>query len=307
MEESIASPPTSHVHNVWGAAYASLPAAERRLLELLGPRNFLGWATVARGERAAGRLVVARAKAADVVARIEAEGTPCRRARFDMVEVESPVSGTVHAGRRVERDSVAEGRAVVVLGRDAEFLDGVELAESHDHHDLLGQLLGYPACCVDFYRRHTALGHDLTPASIGDPGPHPRLLNPLLAHLFELPLLFHFPCSPRCAESRQLATGRADYLRRLDPGFEELFDLARGLALYGPELGMVQIPAAGDATGPDGTQTLSITAVMASSEDVRRRLASTGPPWELRVEGPHRFRFGPWAIDDPQSFVARFD
>jgi hypothetical protein len=207
----VLAPPAAELEAAGRQLAASLDGERHELLRLAGFHNFLSVESVAQGERVGGRIVVPRDRAGRIERLTAGLGVRCRRGRLDYRTGASPVPGTFHSGSLVPRTDDSADSALIYVGADDEFLDLAERLDLGRRHEQLGHLLGYPRCCIERYCRGGG-GSDRTADSIHDPGPYPRVMNPLLATLFRLPLLFHFPCSPRCEPSRALLESRARWL-----------------------------------------------------------------------------------------------
>jgi hypothetical protein len=277
----------------------SLAAAERRVLEQVGVPQFLSFATVARGERALGRIEM-RADAAEVTQRaIRDAGLACVRARFDLLPAADLVPGAQHRARPVTRGRHPHAKAVLYFSRQTEFAEAADVVEDRRQDALIGRLYGYPDCCVAFFGR-VAGAQDKTPASVPDVGPHPAVLNPLMGALYGIPLLMHFPCSPRCARSRALAEARLLWLRRQAPSLDGFEGLATGLVLYGPQLGI----ALATSFEPLGGLAFRIEEVATRSPQSESFFGAIGSPAIVRCRSAHEFEIGGLRCRDGQSFAA---
>ena len=96
------------------------------------------------------------------------------------------------------------------LSRDKKLIDRLITAEIKGGHDI-GLILGYPKCCVDFYKSKPAISdinmwNRILSATTGE-APYEFIIN---TFRLNRTVLLYFPCSLNCAESLKL--GR-DYLR----------------------------------------------------------------------------------------------
>lgn len=125
--------------------------------------------------------------------------------------------------------------------------------------ELLGRLLGYPACCAKAFPRRwarAAASHqgDLAAVCIDDsgPGPHDWRVSSFGRYL-GAELIQHFPCSYGCAASRRLAARADAALVDWEP---ELRAYTRGLleapALYAEADGVALLPGA-EVEASEGT------------------------------------------------------
>ena len=208
------------------------------LISRVGASNFLQVETVALRQRAVGRLILKSEGLAEIESEIRGKGLFYLRAPFYYKPSESPVAGTSHAGSFVPREG--EGtRAVIYFGMTGTLVDGAMYAECAGDHDLLGRLFGYPHCCASsFNGKACAERPDHLPRTVLDVGPFRAEMNPGITWIRRTPqLLFHFPCSPRCAPSYELLL-RRDTLARRWFKYDPLAMLGNGTLLYGPKVGI---------------------------------------------------------------------
>lgn len=101
-----------------------------------------------------------------------------------------------------------DGMHFVYFSASEELCFRAALAEAKGNHKLLGQLLGYPDCCVDYFSKEFSTNND------------PQLessfwqLN-LSKRSEDAVLLSHFPCQD-CLQSLELAKEYFDVLKELD-------------------------------------------------------------------------------------------
>ncbi len=99
-----------------------------------------------------------------------------------------------------------EGSFFVYLSRDESAAKKAAFYESVRNDEKLGHLLGYPPCCIDFYKEHyqkaAMLGDEYCQFSIANSGagPYPFVTNNML-RLFDIAIISHFPCSFECTKS----------------------------------------------------------------------------------------------------------
>lgn len=115
--------------------------------------------------------------------------------------------------RRATGDAQAWRSMLVGADEDTTVLGWLALSLGWD--ELLGRLLGYPACCASAFARRWTLAveshqGDVVTSCIDDsgPGPHDWRVNNL-GRYFGVELIQHFPCSFGCAPSRAAAARAA--------------------------------------------------------------------------------------------------
>ncbi len=102
-------------------------------------------------------------------------------------------------GLRLPKNDLHPGMHFIYISKDEKTAHLALLSELQNNHSQLGQLLGYPPCCIAFFTmsfndQHTNLQH------------HPT--NPwtnLSKREQDICLLSHFPCQSDCQESIILA------------------------------------------------------------------------------------------------------
>jgi hypothetical protein len=128
------------------------------------------------------------------------------------------LAGAVHGAR----DGSSGQRALIVAqAEDHAILGWLSLLLGWD--ELLGAVLGYPRCCVDFFGRHWPAAverhaGDLAPLTLAasPPPPFDWRCN-IFARYFGDRLIHHFPCQLRCAATIELAHRYESGLRDNDP------------------------------------------------------------------------------------------
>jgi hypothetical protein len=280
---------------------SSFDAPHKALIRLVGLSNYFAIATVAARQRVAGRLIV-RATNINRLSGLVAElGLVCRRARFDFLELPSPVPGTHNCGSFV-LGSRNGAKPILYFGIDAGFAEGAETAEFHEEHALVGRLFGYPDCCVTFYTENEATGLDKLPSSITSTGPFPREMNPVLSYVYGcVNLLFHFPCSPHCRASLTMRQQRLNYLSRFLPSAQALANFGFGIAVYGPAAGIALITRYRELE----SDCYEVEAVATRNQETKA-IFSADKICRIRLLGPHAFEIGARTFVGVDQFAARF-
>lgn len=111
-----------------------------------------------------------------------------------------------------------------------------KLSEKRDDVKILGKVLGYPDCCVDFYMGHNKKQKekqmDLIIPSCRALKVFPFVNNYCLRY-FDLSLLCHFPCSFDCRRSKAQGETFAALIRCYDPAWASTIERAlKSLVLY---------------------------------------------------------------------------
>lgn len=99
------------------------------------------------------------------------------------------------------------GMKLVYISKDEKAAYLATLAEQTNNHRLLGKLLGYPDCCIDFFMNNF---------SKDNPNPQLTSTNPytnINRRHEDKTILSHFPCSSDCKASITLAKS---YLKEIE-------------------------------------------------------------------------------------------
>jgi len=278
-----------------------LQGPDRFVASNIGISAYLALATVAIHTRPAGRLAISPDQAVDFMQAAQAMGVHCHLGRVRLVSVPDAIPETRHAALFVADDRPS-AMNLIYFGVTAAIAEGAEEVELYGNHQLLGELFGYPECCTEFFVKSQMAGPDRLPASIGSVGPFERLMNPITTYVYAIPsLLFHFPCSPACQASIELAKRRALFLASIEPRIAATEDLGRGIALYGPEVGI------GLATEfeAEGERTFRLLRVVTRSQATHELLA-TRTEATIRFDTPTSFEIDGRRFSRPDQFGALF-
>lgn len=284
-----------------GALLRDCDSNQSAIARLVGLSNYLAIATVALGERPAGRLLVEKTTADRLVKSIRSMGVSCHRAKFHCIEKPDAVNGTHHRASFV--DGPREGAlAVIYFGINSYFAKGAEWAEYTGNHQVAGTLFGYPDCCIAGFAQSKADEADRLPSTITHIGPFPREMNPVTFYVYGVPnLLFHFACSPQCQRSAALAEKRRVFLGSLTRKPRLMKTLGSGIAVYGPKLGIGLITAFRQVDVSE-YEILEVTTRHA----LTRMLFAGRGCQRIRLYGAHRFRIGKHLYSGKLTFAAQF-
>ena len=177
-----------------------------------------------------------------------------------------------------------------------------EEATAYGADDIIGLLYGYPRCCIDFFNNVRCLSADRTSLSISSLGPFPKAMNPVLPALTGITILFHFPCSPFCSQSRRMLEERIAWLDGRASTSEKLRVIGRGIGVYGSDLGAALLPG---LVGRDAT-TFELRNAWTSGGPIKALIRRSEPAY-LRIEDVHSFRVGNCAFSGSEYFVAQFE
>jgi hypothetical protein len=301
---AVSSPSKMVATAIFAELERSLEPLLQELLVILGFNDFLACWSVYQGSRIAGRIFLPASQVTQVIAILEKLSLHCRRAGHDFL-VESAIVDsrcTNHQGVFIPQNSQPTAQAVLYFGRDAEFVRGSEIAELHQKHQLVGQILGYPSCCTNFFLANESFNQDKTPLTITGKGVYPSILNPILAELYGLNLHFHFACSPCCVPSLHIARQHQQSLQPLAPSVAIIDQLGSGILLYGPKLGIGLITSY-EVVAPD---TYQLQEVITWSDKTASFLTSFASLPQLTLMAAHNFAINTQSFADPWHAAALF-
>lgn len=129
-------------------------------------------------------------------------------------------------GQRVPLEDFRKGAVVIYLSLDEKLANLAALYELQNDHLNLGNLLGYPKCCCEFFLKNFA---DETPNpeinEFEEKLPDSWMLD-ISKRDQDLAIISHFPCSWICKKSNEIAKKRLNLLKRINSyRFEELLNL----------------------------------------------------------------------------------
>jgi hypothetical protein len=167
--------------------------------------------------------VAAGAKAAclkEAVPRADAEALV---QAYAIMGLAAAVVSTHDRGGDDGRHELGDTHAIVAVARDPATLDRVMLHQravergAVDDIAIMGELMGYPRCCVTAFSAQRARGDNLR-LEHAPLRAHPdRSLSPLLNRLGAVALVSHMLCSPDCASSLARARAQLAVIADLDP------------------------------------------------------------------------------------------
>jgi hypothetical protein len=272
------------------------------LAHKFGLEVYIAVATVARRQRAAGRVILQAGREDSFTSLAAAMGVRCRTGRARIVSLPDVVNGSGHAGLFVLEDR-PDASVIVYFALSDALASGAEAAELHGQHELVGSLFGYPGCCVASFIRQQAVGADYTSAGIPSLGPFPKIANPVVPYVYgAINTLFHFPCRVDCPQSLALRSARLAWLRDLQQEMLAYQQLGGGLVLYGPELGI------GLATEYErlSEDTFDVHCIYTRSKTTAELFAALSQV-VLRMQGPHLVRLNERLYSHSSQFLAVFD
>ena len=126
---------------------------------------------------------------------------------------------------KIDKNDSRNGHFFVYISKDKKIAAQAKIAEKEDNHKELGLLLGYPACCCDFFAGNfNDKNTDLTLKSLKNSnGFEFSFYNNIAARHFDVSLLSHFPHSFHCKPSMQIAKNNLSIIKKSLPQLPEQF------------------------------------------------------------------------------------
>ncbi|MBN1156340.1 hypothetical protein JXA85_01895 [Candidatus Woesearchaeota archaeon] len=129
-------------------------------------------------------------------------------------------------GSIVPADDSVAGHLFVYISMKDELAGKAKQAEAKQNVGEFGRLLGYPSCCVDFFKRNKPdeekKSNDyVVPAMANSRGNVFSYYNNIFGRYFDLVLLSHCPCSFDCKKSIGLARKHEETISNYDGELKE--------------------------------------------------------------------------------------
>lgn len=130
---------------------------------------------------------------------------------------------------RVVSPESGEGDPIYYIAGSNEILNEIGSAEFSGNSSKFGQLLGYPKCCQDFFKKYFRLANekqcDFVLHTLSETkGDYPYdFHNNYASRYFGYSLLSHFPCSFNCRESSDLAERYYNALKKYSKKWADMF------------------------------------------------------------------------------------
>jgi hypothetical protein len=120
----------------------------------------------------------------------------------------------------MERNSPKEGKFFVYFSMDEDRAELAKFYEAIRNDEKLGEMLGYPKCCIKFYKDNYKeafkIGDEYSLFTIANSNGFPFQTNYML-RFFGISLMSHFPCSFTCSESYEEGTAKFEAVRQENP------------------------------------------------------------------------------------------
>lgn len=165
--------------------------------------------TVVEGQRQATTTHVTMENLAQMVDKLNKGGlvfTPCKRSGF--------YQGFAHEHKRVR-----PGEPYFWFGcitKTVEAGEEFKEAEKKSDHAAMGKMLGYPECCVEYFKENFHKNYDPVWLNHNDVPDGEPVANILLRY-FGLRIVSHLACSPYCKQTIKVGKKRIELMRKMDP------------------------------------------------------------------------------------------
>ncbi|HLD86695.1 MAG TPA: hypothetical protein VJB12_01400 [Candidatus Nanoarchaeia archaeon] len=192
---------------------------DRQILSLLGSRIKAMEVILAKeGAKKVIRMLCHEMKVLPTREYLRSQGLSVELSDFKVLK--DPVQG-IYADRsiKVPKEDPRRGYLILYASHHPMGSQRAKELESEGDHRGLGEVLGYPECCCDFFEKHFGEHHtDLTLDTLRNSKgfKFPFEMN-IAARHFDSALLSHFPCSFQCEESLGMARKNLDTLKEKAP------------------------------------------------------------------------------------------
>jgi len=140
--------------------------------------------------------------------------------------------------KRVPINYPGDGLSHVYISKDKNKAKFLKLLESKDDDKAIGQILGYPECCIDFFIRNKEkqqkIQNDyILPTLNNSQGFKFPFYNNYAARYFDVTLLSHFPHSFNCEESIKIAKNNLECIKKYSNELANKFEaMLKSAVLY---------------------------------------------------------------------------
>lgn len=142
---------------------------------------------------------------------------------------------------KIPKNGAQKGYFFVYLSESKETAEKAKLMESSNNHKELGLLLGYPACCCEFFEKNfNEKSTDLTLKTLENSnGCEFEFYNNIAARHFDVALLSHFPHSFECKPSIEIAKNNLKIINKHSKQLAVMFSgILQGVVVYTMEEGV---------------------------------------------------------------------
>lgn len=131
--------------------------------------------------------------------------TPCRRSGF--------YQGFAHTHKKIKPSDPYYWFGCVTRTKEEGMM--FKEAEENGDHITMGKMLGYPECCLEYFKENFHKNYD--PVWLNDDDiPDGEAVANILLRYFGVRIISHLACSPYCEGSIKVGKERLELIRRID-------------------------------------------------------------------------------------------
>ena len=140
--------------------------------------------------------------------------------------------------KRAPANHSSDGLYHIYISKDKNKSKFLKLLESRNDDKAVGQILGYPKCCIDFFienkeKQQKIQNVYILPALSSSEGFEFSFYNNYAARYFDVTLLSHFPHSFNCKESIKIAKKNLQCIKKHSEAIADKFEeMLKGPVLY---------------------------------------------------------------------------
>jgi len=123
--------------------------------------------------------------------------------------------GFANIVKRVPIDFQGPGLYHLYLSKDKNIAKFLKLMESKNDDEIVGKLLGYPQCCIDFFLKNKGQDQNdyVLPALENSNGFKFSFYTNNVVRYFDVTLFSHFPCNFNCNASMKIANKNLELIK----------------------------------------------------------------------------------------------
>ena len=145
---------------------------------------------------------------------------------YKVVIVDAKEGEYSNKGVKAKLNDERKGMIFAYISKDEENAVLANYHELKNNHAQLGNILGYPKCCVEFFAKNqperSAADNDyIVPMLTNTDGNSFPFYNNILLRNQDISLLSHFPCSLNCSASAELGKKYLSAVRKHDSALAE--------------------------------------------------------------------------------------
>ena len=188
---------------------------------------------VLEGTKPIARISLHQNELQNVLVFCERRQLRCAVSDFKIIHVQTEDKGVANKGVKVALASKIKGDLFLYVGKDQKLVEQAKQAEAENDHEQLGRLLGYPSCCIKFFKseydQEVVKENDyIAPAlrntrqETDGAGSAVSFYNNVILRYFDIGVLSHYPCSFTCSTSVELAKNNLEIVARYSPQLAEM-------------------------------------------------------------------------------------